>query len=231
MPSPNEFTAAPAGEPATDGLNTATIRFTRRVQGFDFTNGNGPDVDRDQYNARIDHQFNAKHRLSVIGTKEKTWGNASQAVQRSWPNAFDGIAVKRPDVYIVTFTSTLSSTLLNELRAGRRRSIDQQFPPANRSDDAGTEALQFVPFANGVPFHPVPLSWTGFITYGRFGRWRSHVSPLYSIGDDLSWTHGKHAFKGGVEFRNSMSKGFGDPGSLTSRHGSSGGPKFGHHSE
>src|SRR5262245_53437924 len=57
MPSPNEFTAPPSGEPAADGLNTAAIRFTRRVEGFDLTNGNGSDVDRDQYNARIDHQF------------------------------------------------------------------------------------------------------------------------------------------------------------------------------
>jgi hypothetical protein len=214
MPSPNEFGAATAGEPTpgTDGLNTALIRFNRRVEGFDFTNGNGPDVDRNQFNFRIDHNFSSNHKLSVIGTKEKTWGGASQAVQRSWPDGFDGTAIKRPDVYIITFTSTLSSTLLNEVRAGRRRSIDQQFPPANRSDAAGQEALKFVPFSNGVPYHPVPQLWTGFITYGRFGRWRSHVSPMYSIGDDLSWTHGKHAFKGGFEFRNTMSKGFGDPG-------------------
>ena len=193
-------------------MNQATIRFTRRVQGFDFTNGNGTDVDRDQYTARIDHNFNSSHKLSIIGTKEKTWGGAGQAIQRTWPNGFDGIAVKRPDVYIITFTSTLSNTLLNELRAGRRRSIDQQFPPANRSDAAGQEALKFVPFSNGVPFHAVPQLWTPFIQYGRFGNWRSHVSPMYVLGDDLSWTRGKHAFKGGFEFRNTMSKGFGDPG-------------------
>ena len=44
MPSPNEYGNATAGEPApgTDGLNTALIRFNRRVEGFDFTNGNGP---------------------------------------------------------------------------------------------------------------------------------------------------------------------------------------------
>src|SRR5262245_1458233 len=35
---------------------------------------------------------------------------------------------------------------------------------------------------------------------------------MYSIGDDLSWTHGKHAFKGGFEFRHTLSSGFGDPG-------------------
>src|SRR5262249_3795877 len=151
------------------------------------------------------------HKLSVIGTHEKTWGAASQAGQRTWPNAFDGIAIKRPDVYIVTLTSTLSKTLLNEFRAGRKRSIDQQFSPANRSDAAGQEALRFIPFANGVPYNPIPQLWTGFDGYGRFGRWRSHVSPLYSIADDVSWFRGKHAFKGGYEFRNAYSKGFGDP--------------------
>jgi hypothetical protein len=205
MPSPNEFTGG-------DGLNTALIRFTRRVEGFDFTLGNGPDLNRDQYNARIDHNFNSNHKLSVIGTKEKTWGAATQAVQRSWPDSFDGQAVKRPDVYIVTFTSTLSSTLLNELRAGRRRSIDLQFPPANRTDAVGQEAIKFVPFANGVPFDANPALWTTFVRYGRFGRWRGHVSPMYSLGDDLSWTQGTHAFKGGFEFRQTKSSGFGDPG-------------------
>ncbi|PYS53959.1 MAG: hypothetical protein DMG13_10575, partial [Acidobacteria bacterium] len=216
MPLPNEFTGCgtlPAGTTSTcDGLNVAGIRFVRRVEGLDYTLGNGPDVNRDQYNARIDHQFNSQHRLSVIGTKEKTWGGATQSVQRSWPEGFDGQAVKRPDVYIITFTSSLSSTLLNELRAGRRRSIDLQYPPANRSDAVGAEAIKFVPFANGVPFQPVMSTINPFVQYGRFGAWRGHVSPLYSIGDDLSWTHGKHAFKGGFEFRNTKSSGFGDPG-------------------
>ncbi|MBI2149414.1 MAG: carboxypeptidase regulatory-like domain-containing protein [Acidobacteria bacterium] len=208
MPLPNEYT----GPNSVDGLNVASIRFTRRVEGLDFTLGNGPDVDRDQYNARIDHQFNANHKLSVIGTREKTWGAATQAILRSWPEGFDGQAVRRPDVYIITFTSTLSSTLLNEFRAGRRRSIDQQFPPANRSGAIGEEALKFIPEVNGVRYHVVPTLWAPFVQYGRFGAWRNHESPMYSIGDDLSWTYGKHAFKGGFEFRNTMSRGFGDPG-------------------
>jgi hypothetical protein len=76
MPLPNEFTGG-------DGLNTAVIRFTRRVEGLDLANGNGTDVNRDQYTLRVDHRFNSSHRLSVIGTKEKTWSAARQAVQRS----------------------------------------------------------------------------------------------------------------------------------------------------
>src|SRR5262249_22749804 len=216
MPVPNEFTGCgtlPAGTTSScDGLNLAGSRFTRRVEGLDLTFGNGPDVNRDQYNVRIDHNFNSNNKLSVIGTKEHTWGGAGQAIQRSWPDGFDGQAVKRPDVYIITFTSTLSSSLLNEARAGRRRSIDQQFPPANRGDAVGQEALKFIPFSNGVPYQPAASSSNPWVQYGRFGSWRSHVSPMDPIGDDLSWTHAKHAFKGGIEFRNTKSSGFGDPG-------------------
>src|SRR5204863_1414134 len=99
MPSPNQF-------PNGDGLNTANIRFVRRQDGLDLTNGNGDEVNRDQYNARIDHNFNSKNRLSLIATNEHTWGSANQAGLRNWPNSFDGIAVKRPVVYSIQLSST-----------------------------------------------------------------------------------------------------------------------------
>ena len=73
--------------------------------------------------------------------------------------------MKRPDVYIISFTSFSSPTLLNEFRAGRRRSIDLQYPPANRPDAVGAEALKIVPIANGVPFQVVPTNWS-FPLYG-----------------------------------------------------------------
>jgi hypothetical protein len=204
MPLPNDFTGG-------DGLNVALIRFTRRVEGLDFATGTGSDVNRDQYNARIDHRFNANHKLSLVGTKEKTWAFSGQAVQRSWPDGFDGLAIRRPDVYTMSFTSVLSSSLLNEFRAGRRRSVNLQYAPANRPDAAGAEALKAVPVLNGIPFQVVPVNWT-FLTYGGHGRWRRHSTPMITIGDDLSWTHGKHAFKGGIEWRNSKSSGYADPG-------------------
>jgi hypothetical protein len=94
MPSPNQFTSA--GTLTGDGLNTAISNFVRRQDGLDLTNGNGDEVNRDQYNARIDHSFNANHRLSLIATNEHTWGGATQAGLRNWANSFDGLAVKRP---------------------------------------------------------------------------------------------------------------------------------------
>jgi len=204
MPSPNNFTVG-------DGLNTAGIQFVRRIPGLDLANGNGVNVDRDQYNIRLDHNFNSKHKLSFIGTKEHTWGLADQAGRRSWPTAFDGLAVKRPDVYSVSLVSTLSNTLVNELRAGQRRTLNWQWGSADRGDAVGAEARSFLPVANGIPFNANPTDWTSFVLHGGFGRWREAKNPMRSLADNLSWTRGTHAFKLGIEIRRSESDGFNDP--------------------
>jgi hypothetical protein len=206
MPSPNEFTGG-------DGLNTAFIRFTRRQEALDETNGNGDEVNRDQYNLRIDHNFNSKHKVSVIGTHEKTWGSATQAGLRTWPMGFDGLAVKRPYLYTVQFTSTLSNSLLNQVRVFKRASNNWQWGSADRGDAIGAEVRKLLPTSNGIPFSVSTQLFTSrdVISLGGFGRWREGINPMRAIGDDLSWTHGKHAFKGGFEWRRQESNGFNDP--------------------
>src|SRR5437016_6629848 len=220
MPSPNQFVSSGMFNP--DGLNTGLIRFTRRQEGLDLTNGNGDEVDRDQYNVRIDHNFNSNHKLSLIGTKEKTWGTAAQAGLRAWPDAFDGLAVKRPYVYSIQLTSTLSNNLLNQLRLSKRASNNWQWGSANRGDAVGAEALKLHPVANGIPFQvqfattaggtvALPQRVLPFRNLGGFGRWREGINPMRSIGDDLSWSVRRHAFKTGIEWRRQESNGFNDP--------------------
>jgi Carboxypeptidase regulatory-like domain len=210
MPSPNQFTGATG-----DGLNTANIRFIRRQDGLDLTNGNGDEVNRDQYNLRIDHNFNSKHKVSLIGTNEHTWGTATQAGLRAWPQGFDGLAVKRPVVYSIQVSSTLSSSMLNQLRMGKSGSQNWQWGPADRGDQTGADVRKLLYYAsgsNGVPIGTFTYA-TGilpFATKGQFGRWREGINPRYSIGDDLSWTVRKHAFKGGMEWRRTESNGFND---------------------
>jgi hypothetical protein len=65
MPLPNDFTVG-------DGLNTAGIRWTRRIIGTDFATADNMDVNRNQYNC-IDHNFSPSHKLFVTGPKENTW--------------------------------------------------------------------------------------------------------------------------------------------------------------
>lgn len=210
MPLPNEFTGG-------DGLNTAIIRFTRRVEALDLPNGNGTDVNRDQYNLRIDHNFNSNHKISLIGTNEKTWSHATQAGQRTWPLAFDGSTVKRPYVYSIQLTSTLSPSLLNELRVGKKASNNWQWGSADRGDAIGEEARKYVARANGIPMQVNPTLWSSFVNIGGPARWREGLNPMSTIGDDLSWTHGKHAFKGGFEWRLGSSNGFNDDPAYTPR--------------
>ena len=52
---------------------------------------------------------------------------------------------------------------------------------------------------------PRPLTFTNnIITYTVGSRVQS--TPLYQYADTISWTRGKHAFKGGVEVRFGSSK-------------------------
>jgi hypothetical protein len=214
MPSPNQFTSN--GTLTGDGLNTAITRFVRVQDGLDQTNGNGDEVDRDQYNVRIDHNFNAKNRVSLIGTQEHTWGTAAQASLRAWPNAFDGQAVKRPVLYSIQWSSTLSNSMLNQVRVGKSGTDNWQWGAGDRGDAVGSQVRQLLAQSNdgsGIPIGTVTFA-TGilpFATRGQFGRWREGINPRYSAADDLSWTIRKHAFKMGFEYRRTESNGFNDP--------------------
>ncbi len=210
MPSPNLFRSG--GNITGDGLNTAPIQFIRRQDGLDATNGNGDEVNRDQYNARIDHNFNSKHKISLIATKEHTWGTASQAGLRAWPTGYDGLAVKRPYLYTIQFTSTISSSMLNQVRLSKRASNNWQWGSADRGDATGAEARKLHPLSNGIPYQVTfATGIASFSNIGGFGRWREGINPMKSAGDDFSWNVRKHAFKMGVEWRRQESNGFNDP--------------------
>jgi len=203
MPLPNDFGTG-------DGLNTAGVRFLRRTPGRDIGVGEGYEINRDQYNLRIDQNFSPREKLSVIATREKDWGFGQPAV-RVWPTGFDGTTVKRPDVYTFKLVSTLSSNIVNEFTASRKRSMNWAYAAANRNDDHGREALKYIPSANGIQFRVVPIVTIPFTTIGGFGTWREGLNPQKTLSDNVSWSRGKHAFKNGVEFRFTQSNGFNDP--------------------
>src|SRR5262249_18848147 len=71
MPPANDFTVG-------DGLNTAGHQWVRRVRGVDTSVGDGQDTNRNQYNARIDHNFNANHKASLTFTQERDWSATTQ---------------------------------------------------------------------------------------------------------------------------------------------------------
>jgi len=215
MPMPNDYTIG-------DGLNTAGIRFTRRIRGQELASSQGVDVNRDQFNMRLDHNFNSKHKLSFLYTYERNIDDTTQAGVPTWPDGFSGENDRWPNLYAVSLVSTLSSSLVNELRISKRTTKTSSWAPwyVGRDGDSegepgakGKEALKLLPVNNGVPFQPATTLFpNNFLNYGTTsgGTTRGSISPLTSYGDTLSWSEGKHAFKFGGEFRQSSSNGWND---------------------
>jgi hypothetical protein len=130
MPLPNDFNTG-------DGLNTAGIRWLRRNQGVDVANGDGQDTDRNQYNMRIDHNFNSRHKASFSGTWERDWAETTQAGISNWPGGFNGSVKRRPRVLTGSLVSTLSPTIVNEFRLGSRKNWNYSWSSIWRPDEVG----------------------------------------------------------------------------------------------
>ncbi|PYS36574.1 MAG: hypothetical protein DMG14_24130, partial [Acidobacteria bacterium] len=227
MPLPNDYTgaASSAVSPALaiDGLNTAGIRFIRRTSGLDSSTGQTFETNRDQFNARIDHNFNANHKLSVVYTWERDSGMTTQAGITQWPGGYSGANSRKPKLFTVSLVSTVSSNVVNELRVGYKLSAYYSWAPFHlgRKGDNDTadltakakEAFSLLPTRNGEPF----VVWTTLFpenflsgTTNLDGATRSTDSPLSSYGDTLSWNRGKHSFKAGGELRYGSSRSWND---------------------
>jgi Carboxypeptidase regulatory-like domain len=202
MPLPNDYTVG-------DGLNTAGIRWLRRVEGQDVTNGDGQDTNRNQYNVRIDHAFNSRHKASFSGSWERDWAMNDQAGIAPWPTSYSGKVLRKPRVFTGSLVSTLSPTLLNEFRFGTRKQWNYSWSSIWRPDSVGDDARASLPTNNGVPFYPTHILFPANIISNVSGAaTRGQTSPLWDFSDTLSWTKGKHAFKGGFEARFTSSRGF-----------------------
>src|SRR5215813_2925288 len=160
MPLPNDFTTCGASTIFTttpgicDGLNVAGYHWVRRIQGVDTTNGDGNNTDRNQYNIRIDHSFNSKHKLSFSGTREKNTAMSTQAGISNWPGGYDGTILREPYVYSASWVATLSPTLLNEFRFGTRRNKNYSWGSAIRPDAVGDETRKQGLVKDGQLFFP-----------------------------------------------------------------------------
>src|SRR5215831_17197702 len=231
MPHANFF--GNFGGVAPDGLNTAINRFLRHREGSNSTNASIGVVqsvadfpDRKQSNIKIDHNFNSKHRLSFQWTYERSSNQGSIA---PWDAKLNGVYRRHPQILTVNATSTLTPTLVNEARFGVNYSSEWASPAwANLDSPSTTQAAKQwllsggTSAANGkvypVIFNPFagqtangPLAFTGFDF--------ANTTPLWDYGDSLRWTHGKHAFSVGGEYRRPMTTGFNSSGYATSNVG------------
>ena len=203
MPIPNSYDVG-------DGLNTAGIRWTRREDnGTESVFGTAGNLARQQINGKVDHNFNTKNKVGGAYTYEDSHGNFNYS---TWPNGFQGSVFRRPQNLSVNFVSTLSPTLVNEARGGMRRTGSNSYNPLN-DPKKGKDAQAFVLNYAGYPVVPalgpsgasVPATAANFQTNQIIGGGNTtsylDTTVLWTYGDNLSWTKGKHAFKLGGEIR------------------------------
>jgi hypothetical protein len=217
MPSANRFDGG-------DGLNTAVhqwVRGSRSNGSLAIGAGTDTDTDRRQINLKVDHNFNTNHKAAANYSYE--WTDADYALS-AWPQGHAGYTSRRPVVFTASFTSTLGTNLLNEARFGYRKNQLVIYPAFERPDNeaarnAGLDLL--LQGGQGFPISFVPATVGGMnpATYicqtpgiaGGGCAQQGNKSPMSTYADTVSWVRGKHAFKGGAEYRSGYSNGWASP--------------------
>lgn len=168
-PLPNNFTIG-------DGLNTAGFNWA--VPSY---------ADLDQFTFKVDHYLSANHHLSVVVTHEHQYYTSTASVFPTLPVTGDN--QDHSWFASVNFDSTLKPTLLNQFKIGL------QHP--DLLQDSGVLAYpQVYPKQNSITYIPGLTSFTSPIP----GSIESElIDPVYTIGDGLTWTHGRHTVKVGFQ--------------------------------
>src|SRR6267378_1325306 len=218
MPAPNDFTNANGTLTGVDGLNIANYRYLRGFRGLDNLFSVGESTgDRRQINGRVDHNINQNHKANFNFSYERV---VSDDVLAALPNTWSNENFHRPIVMNAGFVSTLSASLVNEAKFGYHRTGTNVIAPWDREvnqeginkylppDVSGFRVLPDITAVLGVcspitgarpPGNCAPVA-TG-LGGGTITATATDKSPLWTYGDTLSWTKGKHSYKFGGEMR------------------------------
>src|SRR5262245_53321522 len=218
MPSPNDFTNANGTLTGVDGLNIASYRYLRGFRGLDNLFSVGESTgDRKQFNGRIDHNLNAKHKANFNFSYERV---ASDDVLAALPGTWSNENFHRPIVLNAGFVSTLSASLVNEAKFGYHRTGTNVIAPWDR--DVNQDGInKYLPApVNGFRILPDITAVLGICSPitgarppgncaptaaalggGTITATATDKSPLWTYGDTLSWTRGNHSYKFGGEAR------------------------------
>jgi hypothetical protein len=194
-----------------DGLNTAVNQWVWRGHSnadYSLASGTSYDADRKQINAKIDHNFNSRHKVAVNYSYE--WLDSDYyllGLTSTWPGNYPSQIIVRPKVFTVNLTSTLAPSIVNEARYGFRESFQVIWAPWEVTDPEKRKVPQSFLLQGGQSF-PIAYAPAGVGTMSPNNYFclttcaqQGNTTPLTSYADTLSWTKGKHAFKGGIETR------------------------------
>jgi len=222
LPLPNDWTVG-------DGLNTAGFRWRQPHAGLDGATGQSQNTNRNALTLRFDYQLNEKNKLTFTMSRERDWGVTGQTGLPDVPAGEFGDVKRVPDFYTASWTSTISSTILNEFRFGLKRDTWQGTSPLDKGccwggngqndlDDSAREMRDSFPSIGGQ-FVYVTQGGLGLGNYAPFGvaSPRQSISPFQQLANTISFTKGSHAFQAGFEFDFASSHQFNHGGQQTTR--------------
>ena len=210
---PNRLTADPTGNVAIalkdvplpnnfqrgDGLNTAGYYWQQpATSNFNL------------YNWRVDHTLSQNTRLS-FSMQAKSAFQFNGYRGQVYPAQPSDSGMNKNYLYTFSATTTISSNLLNEFRAG------VNYFEAGYSGPFYPNESSVLPHIGTQPFFFTFSTITNEYTSNNAPQGRT--SPLYQYGDTVTWLKGKHAFKGGVQLFFDSSNGYNSfyvlPGAIT----------------
>ena len=202
MPLPNYFYGQ------NDPLNTAAFGWVRTAESQDTIYGNVMDSNRKSIQTRIDYNINWRHRLGVTYQYERNAGGSGD--NKQIPTGYTGSVNRRPQVLSFSLTSTLASSLMNEVRGGLSRTntyTNNALTNPDTGDIVRGLLLELIPSTtwdsnyNGVVLagpqsYTLPYFWGSSTTPPSGG-----VDDRWTFGNTVTYTRGTHIFRGGVDFR------------------------------
>jgi hypothetical protein len=99
----------------------------------------------------------------------------------------------------------LSSSLVNEARWGLRHNVSGNTQPCDLPE-LRDSLYQYLPSVNRYPVIPQPVTFANHLLQATCNS-VSTRSPMWTYADSISWTKGKHTFKGGAELRLARTEG------------------------
>jgi hypothetical protein len=222
MPRPNVFDGG-------DGLNTAIHQWQFAAHGTgDLNTAYGTSFIADHYqaNLKVDHVLGTNHKLAFNGSYQVVPNDyipvSGPTVQ--WPGGFLSKTLRKPRVFTANVTSTLTPGLLNEARVGYRANWHYVWAPweVPNEEDRQVPLSFMLNGSNGIPivYNPATIASSGTqggtlttvsFTCATGCAQQGNYTPLYQYADTLTWSKGKHTFKGGVDIRLAFTKGFETP--------------------
>lgn len=162
-------------------------------------------IEQDQFDVRIDHKFSDNDQLFGRFSYAKDVTDPVTPLPEGSGNLTSGViglTDTRARSFVANYVHIFNPRLVNELRFGyTRRSIDRQATQLNApaSDELGIPGIpSSSAFQNVLPTFTI----SGFQQLGSPANTASDFrTDVTQIFDDLSWQHGRHSLKFGIDFR------------------------------